>query len=88
MKKIALALALLLLPASAHPYPAMFHEGRFSPRGGRAEMREARLDQQKSKWAPNGMKVLFIHGKRRWVVRSSSSLVEKINAVPILKEGV
>lgn len=52
------------------------------------EKSEARLEQQKSKWAPNGMKVLIIHGKRRLVERQGVPPVEKREIVPILKEGV
>ena len=49
---------------------------------------EARMEQQKSKWAPNGMKVLIIHGKRRWVHQRFLPQLEKSETVPILKEGV
>ncbi len=88
MKKFALALALILLPASAHPTPSAPSEIRFSAEPILSEKLEARLEQQKSKWAPNGMKVLIIHGKRRWVEEGNLPPVEKREFIPILKEGV
>ncbi|MCI0405854.1 MAG: hypothetical protein L0Z48_03720 [candidate division Zixibacteria bacterium] len=90
MKKIALALALVLLPASAQPSPASPSPKSFPQRPALTERGEARLDQQKSKWAPNGMKVLIIHGKRRWVEGQGQSRrpVDKRKCIPILKEGV
>ncbi len=88
MKKISLALALVFLPVSAHPSPAPLPKISFSQKPVLSEKPEARLEQQKSKWAPNGMKVLIIHGKRRWVVQGGWPQVEKQEIVPILKEGV
>jgi len=88
MKKIALALALELLPASVHPSLAVPTKRSFPQKPVLSEKPEARLEQQKSKWAPNGMKVLIIHGKRRWVVQSQLPQVEKPKILPILKEGV
>lgn len=88
MKKIVLALGLVLLPASVHATPAA-PSGIFNPsRPILSAQPEARLEQQKSKWAPNGMKVLIIHGKRRLVERQGVPPVEKRKIVPILKEGV
>lgn len=82
VKKISrvwiLALAAGLLQAPSGPYRSL------AP----ASSREARMEQQKSKWAPNGMKVLNIHGKRRWVNRRSLPQLEKSETVPILKEGI
>lgn len=88
MKKFVLALALVLLPASVQPSPAVSTKLSFPQKPALSEKAEARLEQQKSKWAPNGMKVLIIHGKRRWVVQQGSPQVEKSEFVPILKEGV
>lgn len=90
MKKIVLALALVLLPASAHPSPTSLSKISFpqNQKPASSEMLEARLEQQKSKWAPNGMKVLIIHGKRRWAVWQGSIQVEKSEIHPILKEGI
>ena len=88
MKKFALALALVLLPASAHPSLAVPAKHSLPPKPVLSEKREARLEQQISNWAPNGMKVLIIHGKRRWVVQGGLPQVEKSEFVPILKEGI
>ena len=88
MKKFLLALALVLLPASVHPSLPVPTVPFFPQKPILSEKPEARLEQQKSKWAPNGMKVLIIHGKRRWVVQSQLPQVEKPKIVPILKEGV
>ncbi|HXF48828.1 MAG TPA: hypothetical protein VNL73_05320 [Verrucomicrobiae bacterium] len=88
MRKIVLALALTLLPVSTYPTPAAPSRICFSQRPIQMEKSEARLEQQKSKWAPNGMKVLIIHGKRRLVERQGVPPVEKREIVPILKEGV
>jgi hypothetical protein len=88
MKKVVLALGLVLLPASVQPTPAapfsLFHS--LPPvLSGKLE---ARLEQQKSKWAPNGMKMLILHGKRRLVERPCPPPLEKRKNVPIPKEGV
>lgn len=88
MKKILLALALVLLPVSIHPSPTSPSKIFFSQKSTSSKVLEARLEQQKSKWAPNGMKVLIIHGKRRWVVQQGSMQVEKSEIHPILKEGI
>ena len=88
MKKFALALGLVLLPASAHPIATGPPEISFAQKPVLSEKLEARLEQQKSKWAPNGMKVLIIHGKRRWA-KEESPPVEKQEFIPILKkEGI
>ncbi|MGH8004063.1 MAG: hypothetical protein ACRECJ_05010 [Limisphaerales bacterium] len=88
MKKFALVLALVLLPASAHPTPAAPPKISFPQKPALSEKLEARLEQQKSKWAPNGMKVLIIHGRRRWVAQQGSTQVEKSEILPTLKEGI
>lgn len=88
MKKFLLALAWLLLPASVHPSLAVPTNPFFSQKPVLSEKPEARLEHQKSKWSPNGMKVLIIHGKRRWAVQPGSPQVEKSEFVPILKEGI
>ena len=88
MKKISLALALVLLPVSVHPSPTSLSKISFPQKPAISERPEARLEQQKSKWAPNGMKVLIIHGKRRWARQQVSPQVEKSEIHPILKEGI
>ena len=88
MKKIALALALVFLPVAVHPLPTIPSGLSFPQKPAVSERPEARLEQQKSKWAPNGMKVLIIHGQRRWAVQGGLPQVEKQKFVPILKEGV
>jgi len=75
LKKFGLAALLALVAGFVQP-PAGLQKS-FPPAAGLSESRETRLEQQKSKWAPNGMKVLIIHGKRRWV--------QKNEIVPILK---
>ncbi len=49
---------------------------------------EARMEQQKSNWAPNGMKVLIIHGKRRWVTQGFPVRLEKSGMIPIWYRGI
>jgi hypothetical protein len=88
MKKVVLALGLVLLPVSVHATFAA-PSGIFNPSRPVLHVKpESRLEQQKSKWAPNGMKILIIHGKRRLVERQGPPPVEKREIVPILKEGV
>jgi len=84
MKKISLALALVLLPVSIHPSPTSPSNISFPQMPALPDVLEARLEQQKSKWAPNGMKVLIIHGKRRWAAQPGLPQVEKSEIVPIL----
>ena len=88
MRKILLVLALILLPVSAHPVPAVPLETGANQKSVLMENLEARLEQQKSKWAPNGMKVLIIQGKRRFVKKNNWRPVEKRLIIPIQKEGV
>jgi hypothetical protein len=88
MKKVVLALGLVLLPVSVQPTPAA-PSGIFNPSRPVLHVKpEARLEQQKSKWAPNGMKMLILHGKRRFVERPCPPPLEKRKNVPIPKEGV
>ncbi len=88
MKKFALALALVLLPASAFPVRPAPPQTAISQTLVLSEKPAARLEQQKSKWAPNGMKMLIIHGRRRWVEGENRLPVEKRKNIPIQKEGV
>ena len=88
MRKIALALVLVLLPLSVQSSPVSPSLKSLPQRPARTERGEARLEQQKSKWAPNGMKMLVIHGKRRLVHQIRTGGVEKSATLPILKEGV
>ena len=86
LKKFGLAAALALVAGFVEPPIGPNLSLLQAPRP--SVSREARLEQQKSKWAPNGMKVLIIHGKRRWVEEPDWPPVEKSEINPILKEGV
>jgi len=86
LKKFGLAVALVLVTGFTR-LPSGPQKSS-TPVSGYSESCEARLEQQKSKWAPNGMKVLIIHSKRRWVDQAGWPHVEKFEKVPILKGGV